>query len=576
MAVVLHGCGLGNSLFRMRQTLLRYAIGFDLVVVAVGIALLLPEEPGVVFVPFLAAVGLAATRGGWRVGLATTVFSLVALFLTFAELVPNAQLLLFTIAGVAASVLLDERTTPHPPLDAEIREAQRIAATFETLRARAVPALMYLGLPALVLLVYLNLSSVLVAQFGIPSTLQPLLLLLAGTLLLCRDQFRPASAVLMPLTVALTAYVLIAFTSSNWARDAAATDRELTDLAKSVMLLLVTGAIAASWRALRGALIALVAGAVLLSVLTLIQVAIGDPTLQFGGLAEADQGHLYGEVSQLRPAGPVGDANYLARILILAVPAAAFLGIGRSRRTELAFMGAAGVISLAILFTYSRGGMLSLAAVGGLLLLAQRIRLTKWNVAAGVLLLLALLPTNVGKRLLTLESLLSDSEATVADASVEKRRQLLSIAGRMFADRPLAGVGIGNFGAYFAPYSLDVGLRSLDFTEMGVRQFPHNLYLEMLVETGLLGVLAFVFAMAVGLTGLFRARRTLLARGDTEHAALVTAIAIGLAGYLLSSVFLHSGLHRYLWMFLGLVLAAIRLTRDDSVATVLHDELRST
>ncbi len=559
-----------------RRTLLRYAIGFDLVVIAAGIALLLPPQSGLILVPFIAAVGVAASRGGWKVGVATTAFSVVALVLSFEGVVPNAQLLLFVAIGVAASALIEaasawQRVRPVPSfagtaaLEAEeAADARRVVELYDGVRRLVVPGLMYIGLPVLVLVVNLNISTILYEYYAVPSILQPLVLIMAGLVLLLRNEFRASSAVLMPVTAAMIAYSLIVFASSSWARDIAVSDVELADLAKSVMLLLVAGSIAASWRALRGAMAALVAGAALVSVLALIQIATGDPALQFGGLAKLDEGHLYGEVNQLRPAGPIGDANYLARILLLSVPAAAFLGIGRSRRTQLVYLAATGIISAGVLVTYSRGGMLSLAAIALLLVIARRVRVTRMNVLLAAMLLLAVIPTDVGKRLLTIESILDkEADLNIIDASTDKRRQLISVAWRMFKDRPVAGVGIGNFGSYYPGYSYQAGLSGFDYTPLGVRQFPHSLYLEILAETGLLGLFAFGAAMTVTLVALQRSRQALLARGDAEHAAMVTAIAIGLIGYLLSSLFLHSGFHRHLWLFVGLGVAAVRLTKDD-------------
>jgi len=556
-----------------RRNLLLYAIGFDLVLVAVGISLLVPPRSGLILTPFVAAVGLATWRGRWKVGLATTAFSLVALWITFEGSIPTQQLLLFALTGIAASTLFD-MSGPEAAAPALSRAALARAAAEERARAErsaarrrvALPFVMYVGLPTLVLVVYLNLSYVLIENFSVPSILQPLILVLAGIVLHYRDAFRPLTTVLRPPVIALIAYCLVVFTSSNWARDVAVSNLELTDLVKSLLLLIVAASLAASWRALRGALVALVAGAVLLSLIALLQVAIGNPDLEFGGLAGVQEGHLYEDVSQIRPAGPVGDPNYFARILILAFPAAAFLGIGRtSRREQLAYLAAAGAIALAVLFTYSRGAMLTLVAVALLLIVVGRVRITRTTVAIGLVGMIALIPTTVGRRLLTTVSVFGDgSQQGITDASVDKRKQLLGVAWTMFNDHPVAGVGVGNFGSHYAPYANLVGYNGPDYTPLGVRQYAHNLYLETAVETGLLGLGTFLMAMTVMLAALHRARRHLLARGDTAHAALVTAIALAIVGYLLASVFLqHSGFQRYLWLILGLGVAALRLTEDD-------------
>ncbi|HEX6083724.1 MAG TPA: O-antigen ligase family protein [Thermoanaerobaculia bacterium] len=542
-----------------RRSVLQYAVGFDLVIIAVGIALLLPAGSGMTLVPFIAAVALATARSGWRVGLATTAFSLTALLLIFETLVPLLQMGMFAFIGVAASLLLDRSRAPEPdPADVE-----GVVELSTFTRARAIPALMHFGLPLLALVVYLNLSNLFVENYSLPSILQPLILVLAGLVVHYREAFRPLATLLRPLTLALIAYCLVVFASSNWARSVSEADGALTELIKSLLLMLVAGSLAASWRALRGTLVVVACGAALLCMLQMVQVATGDRDLRFGGLAGVDEGHIFGDVSELRPAGPVGDPNYYARILVLAFPAAAFLGIGRRSRREQAFwIAAAGLIALGILFTYSRGGMLTLGAVVLLLVLVRRLPVNPVTVGIGVIGLIALIPTNVGQRFLTIESLFESDQ--MMDASTEKRKQLLAVGWQIFADHPVAGVGAGNFGAHYPSYANLVGLTSLDFTAMGVRQYPHNLYLEMGIETGLIGLATFGGAMFIALAGLFRARRTLLARGEHGHAALVTAIAFAIIGYLLASLFLHAGYPRYLWMFLGLAAAAIGLTEDVS------------
>ena len=553
-----------------RRTILPYAVGFDLVIIAIGVGLLLPSRSGLTVVPFIVAVGLAASRGGWKVGLATTAFSIVSLLLAFDGLVPLPQITLFTLTGLAASALLGTTTRAgdatgleHAAEEELIRA--RVAEISDRLRDRAVPALMHVGLPVLVLVVYLNLSSILVEQLSVPSVLQPLILVLAGLVLHYRHAFRPASTIMRPVTLTLIGYCLVVFASGNWAHDIAVADAELRDLVKGLMLVVVAGSLAASWRAVRGACVAMVCGAALLSVIALVQVAIGDPELQFGGFAGVDEGHLFGEVSELRPAGPVRDPNYFARILLIAFPVAAFLGVGRRSLIErAAYAMAAAVIALGILFTYSRGAMLTLVALGFLLVMLRRVRLNWVTVVLIVAGVAALIPTTVGKRFLTIEELITSGPEMSAhvDASADKRRHLLIVGWNIFADHPLTGVGAGNFGSHYVRYANVVGLNAIDFTPAGLRQYPHNLYLEMATETGLLGLSAFLGAMAVALITLYRSRRVLLDRGEHARAALVASLALSIAGYLVSSLFLHSGYPRYLWLMVGLGIAAIRLTNE--------------
>ena len=47
---------------------------------------------------------------------------------------------------------------------------------------------------------------------------------------------------------------------------------------------------------------------------------------------------------------------------------------------------------------------------------------------------------------------------------------------------------------------------------------------------------------------------------DADVQNLVKAIALGLLGYLTASILLHDAFQRYLWLYLGLVIAATQIS----------------
>ena len=85
----------------------------------------------------------------------------------------------------------------------------------------------------------------------------------------------------------------------------------------------------------------------------------------------------------------------------------------------------------------------------------------------------------------------------------------------------------------------------------------HNLYLESLAETGVLGALAFFAVLALALTGAWRARSRLAGPGR----ALGEGLVVALCAFLFCALTLNSAYARYQWIFLGLGLAAGRLAR---------------
>lgn len=190
----------------------------------------------------------------------------------------------------------------------------------------------------------------------------------------------------------------------------------------------------------------------------------------------------YGEVLGL---GLIGAAAWLAR------PQKGAPRRERSAATALAALAAA-----ALVLSQTRAVLLALgAAFGTACLVEARWRRHAWAallVLAGVVAFWEVMPT--GGR--NLSNLLSQSAGTSAHRT---RLVLWDVALRVFADRPLAGVGPGQYRLAFErhhPQRLD-----------GVRSWgnAHNLYLHQLAERGALGLLFLLAALAALLRGAWRA-----------------------------------------------------------------------
>jgi O-antigen ligase len=177
--------------------------------------------------------------------------------------------------------------------------------------------------------------------------------------------------------------------------------------------------------------------------------------------------------------------------------------------------------------------------------------------------LLAVLPSDITKRVFTLQTLLpGHEEALELDSSVEERKLLVRAGMGMFADHPIGGVGPANFEVHFDQYADRAGSAAYDFHPPGTRKFPHGLWVEIAAESGLLGLIAFGSVLIAAFVAVWRARKELLARGDAPHAAIATGLAIALAGYLGASLFLHETHLRYAGLYLGLIVGVTRLTRE--------------
>jgi O-antigen ligase len=429
-----------------------------------------------------------------------------------------------------------------------------------------------LALVALIIVAYLNLSDILIRWHGAPSVLQALAvpLLLAAWLVQRRRGF--GGPLPGALTLCLAAYAVIVWLSIAWARDTALGEQQALAITKAfviyALILLLTG----SPKELRQGAWTLLGAAAFVGGLGVFQVLAGTYDQTFAGLARVEYAHIYGRVFEPRIAGPVGDPNFFAQMLIPAVPIGLLLAhSAASVREKVAAFGSVGVVTAAVVMTYSRGGALALGVVLALWLLGQGVSARRLAVGTGAIaLLILLLPSDFARRLTTFRQFLPGSgDVLRLDSSFEQRRVLAATAWHMFLDRPLTGVGAGNYTVHYRPYTEETGSVVLEYDEFDRPHYPHNLYLEIAAETGLPGLIAFAAVLVTCFVYLRRARLGFGGAGDWSSASLATGVQLALIGYLVSSLFLHGDFPRSLWLLFGFCAALCHLapTRPETRMT---------
>lgn len=461
---------------------------------------------------------------------------------------------LLTWGGIRASELF--------AFDVSSLSAEALAALVAAaVLAWVVVARPAFGLGLLVALVWLDLSEVLVRNHDIPSILQ----ILAAPLALAawigargRVERHPLTR---PLTLALLLWLLLVMASTTWAADPSVADERLAETAKAFAIYALAASLAVTRARVFLAAWTMVGSATLLAALGVYQAVTGSYDVDFGGLARVKDAQIWGDVFQGRIAGPLGDPNYFAQILLVVVPVALLLAHrAGSSRARWAGFGAAGLLAAAVALSYSRGGAMTLVIVVALSLVAMRIGATRLA-ALGLVALLAfaaVLPSDLGRRLGTITEILpgvEGHETLDPDSSFEKRKLVTTVAWLQFLERPILGVGAGNYTTHFDRIAAEVGSATREYGETSVRQYPHSLYLEVAAETGLVGLVVFGAAVVVSIHALLRARGRFQRAGDPAAADLSTAFAIAIAGYLISSLFLHGDFQRYLWLLFAFAAA---------------------
>ncbi|NOT29272.1 MAG: O-antigen ligase family protein [Planctomycetes bacterium] len=414
---------------------------------------------------------------------------------------------------------------------------------------------------AVLFLLYSNLPAVGVGFHGVPKPVAaafPLLLALP----LLRDLFLRRQ----PLVLTPTFFLLVLILAQQAVSAAFSIDpgksfgSALTFAVEGVALYLLITNVLRSKATVRIATWTLVAAGILMSGVPLFQQVTGTFDDNYGGLAQVDGlGFRTGEAAeeggtlerQARLAGPIGEKNRYAQVMLVLVPLALVLVFrAPAGPWKVVTLAAAASISLGFVLAFSRGGAIGAVCM---LLVAMGLRLIDVRktlfVAAGMGLMLMAMP-QYWKRLETIGTSMAvfgdESEAAAADGATRRRVTEMLAAGRVFLDHPVIGVGPGLFKSYSEEYGNVDALRKI---ESGRR--AHSLYLEFAAENGAIGLGLLLAALVLTIVGLAGARRLNLA-SDPEMADLATAYLLALVCYLSTGVFLHLSYMRYFYIVVAL------------------------
>jgi len=313
---------------------------------------------------------------------------------------------------------------------------------------------------------------------------------------------------------------------------------------------------------LRRVIWSLLAAGIFTATLTVFQNLTSTYANSYGGFAQWEYSSTNG-ITNYRAAGLYGNANAYAQSLIVLVPLA-LDRLWHEKRTFLRLMEALALISctLAIFFTYSRNGFVTLIFTLGFLVAIRRPNIMPLMLTGILaLLLLQFLPTTYLNRLSTLFQFSSSNPTRqVSDQSFRGRISENIAAWQMFQDNPLFGVGLDNFEINYQDYSRKIGLDS-----RRTARAPASLYLELLSEQGLVGTTVFILFMTMVFRSLWNAKRifTLLEMEDDAH--LTLAFLSGLLGYMFFYISKSGSYSNAFWILLGIALSFEQVAKNSRI-----------
>jgi probable O-glycosylation ligase (exosortase A-associated) len=262
----------------------------------------------------------------------------------------------------------------------------------------------------------------------------------------------------------------------------------------------------------------------------------------------AAHGAIWGVVTgaQYRLWGPPGssleDNNAMGLALNMTIPLALFLSRTEPRKRDRLAFFAIGIFSMfGVILTYSRGGLLGLATILGMLFYRARRNVgLAFGMIAAFLVILAFLPSAWFERMSTIKTYEEDESA-------QSRLNTWGFAWELATKRPLTGGGFEGFRAN------------------PTNQNPHSIYFGMLGEQGFIGFGCFIALLVTCYTGLGALEKR--TRGDPSlqwYADLAAMVKISLAGFMVSGAFLNLQYFDLFYLIVAIVAIMRYLIRVES------------
>jgi O-antigen ligase len=314
----------------------------------------------------------------------------------------------------------------------------------------------------------------------------------------------------------------------------------------AVLVFIVVGTTIVRPRDVRVIVAAFVVGAAL-------SVTVG---LVNGGLSPAGRTANTATETEGRLQGGGGDPNYLAAGLVPAlVLAGALAGATRSPALRWGMALAAAVIAVGYGATQSRGALVGAGvAVVAAFVVFKRHR-------AAVALFLVCIASVAGVWFAANPS--AWKRVTDFNGGGNGRSEIWRTAWLITQDHPVVGVGLNNFRVYAPRYVRRPG--PLKFVKLIADQprVVHNTYLQVLVETGVIGLALFLAVILGCLATLWRAAKRFEQLGNDAMSTIARATLVAALGALAASFFLTNATDLRIWLLFGLGPALLAIARRE-------------
>lgn len=243
------------------------------------------------------------------------------------------------------------------------------------------------------------------------------------------------------------------------------------------------------------------------------------------------------------------NSNVFAQLIVMFAPFfAAVIISSKGWQKRLLFTVAALPLLISLLMTYSRSGYVGLAVALIVFIFLVKKSLIPLFIALG-LLAVPFLPDTILRRISTITNL--------QDSSITYRFDILETMWAVVKDFWYTGVGLGSDAVQMVTENYEIQTTSVPL-------HAHNVYLQIWLETGIVGLFAFVGWM-------IRTVKTSLRvvfdeKADPYLQNVLKAGVSGLLGLLVIAlveyIWYYPRVMMLFWIFMGIILATVKLARQ--------------
>lgn len=211
------------------------------------------------------------------------------------------------------------------------------------------------------------------------------------------------------------------------------------------------------------------------------------------------QGSLEQQIDiDLRVSGLAGGANTAARYFVVAMIFLNYLRVNTSNQfMRVLAVGGLIITFWGVFFTVSRTGMLLLFAAFGLIILMQPRLRYRFQVTIVFIIALVTIWYQSDNILQIMQTIMPS--ITRGTDTMGLRYALWKAGWRMWLDHPIQGVGVGMYSSQLRYYAQDLLIHPRFWSAVS-----HNMYVQMLAETGIVGLFLFILMLGKTIQNFWR------------------------------------------------------------------------